>query len=354
MDLYGKFYNPNKILSYGRVYNYSIGSRTIGKSTGFALKLAEDFLKYKKMFIYVRRTKDELEETAPTYFDTAIDILRDHGYKINDYYYRGKEYYINGEIAGFAIPLGLQQKYKSRCDFGNVWWILYDEFMIDIGSRTTYLGGSTNSMLEVDAMSSLLQTVDRCKGRAARNECRVICVGNAGTFFNPFFIKEGIDKLLRPDTKYLAPKNKMYVLEKTNETEATKDIKESNAYKTSRQAVIDYAYNNKFADLTGDKFIIKKPVGPRYPLFNFIFEGETYGVFSYDFSGYVYICHEKADGRQTIALNTSDHGPNYLMIKTWHGHPATKLLKEMYDKGCVRFNDHKCKMVLDFYLRYDV
>ena len=144
MDLYGIFYNPTKLLSYGRVLNFSIGSRSIGKSTGFAIMMLKDYIEKGRQFIYVRRTQDETQLTAPSYFDNAVDIMKSKGFDIQDFYYKGGEYYLNGELCGYAIPLSLQQKYKSS-NYSSVWWILYDEFMIMPGSTARYIGGSTGT-----------------------------------------------------------------------------------------------------------------------------------------------------------------------------------------------------------------
>ena len=64
-NIYGDFYNPTKILSYGKPMNISVGSRSSGKSTGFGIHLLKDFLKNKHQFIYVRRTEIELRNAAP-------------------------------------------------------------------------------------------------------------------------------------------------------------------------------------------------------------------------------------------------------------------------------------------------
>ena len=352
-DVYGKFYNPTKLLSYNKVLNFSIGSRSIGKSTGFAILLLREFIEHGRQFIYCRRTMDETQLTAPTYFDNAFNILKGMGYDLKTIQYSGGHYIVNDKTAGYAIPLSLQQKYKSS-NYSDVWYILYDEFMIMPGSQSRYIGGSSNASAEVEAMTSLYQTVDRGIGKAFRNECRIIFVGNAGTFFNPFFINYGIDKYLRPDTKYLAPKGEIYVVEFTRQTEATKEIQKSNGYLMSTEKTRSYAYDNDFADLTGDDFIEKDPKGRSTQMFNFIYDNKTYGVRQYPDAGYIYISEKECEGRPVLSLTTSDHKPNYLMMKNWHAHPYTKLLKEMYDRGSIRFYSYKCKMVVDFYLGYDV
>ena len=351
-DVYGIFYNPTKLLSYGKPLLFSLGCRSIGKSTGIALKLLIDFIEKGRQFIYCRRTKDELMLTAANYFDNAVSILRANGWDIDNVVFSGGVYKMGDRICGYAIPLNLQQKYKSS-NYSDVWYILYDEFMVMPGSQSRYIGGKSNISAEVEAMTSLYQTVDRGIGRAFRNETTIIFVGNAGSFYNPFFITYEIDRYLRPDTKYLSPKDSLYVVEFTRETEATKLIKESYGYLMSTEKTRSYAYDNRFADLSGDSFIEKNPPGTRTPLCNLIYEGNCYGVFAYWDAGYIYISHKRAEGRPDISLTTVDHRPNYLMMTSWKGHPVTKRIKEMYDTGNIRFYDYKCKMVIDFYLSYD-
>lgn len=351
-NIFGEFYSPAKCLSYGRHLIFTIGSRSIGKSTGWAIWLLKEYVEKGRQWIYCRRTRDETDLTAPTYFDNAATILKSSGYPIGQVEYKGGEYLVDGVVAGYAIPLSLQQKYKST-NYSGVWYILYDEFMIAPGSGSRYIGGRQASSAEVDAMSSLYQTVDRGIGQAARNETTVVFVGNAGTFFNPFFVNYGIDRLLRPDTKYLAPKGAIYVVELTTETAATAKIKDSVGYAMSTEKTRAYAYENKYADLGDMAFISKEPPGRRLPMCNFIYEGNRYGVYAYTHEGFIYVSHKYADGRQDIALTTADHKPNYLLIGRWHDHPVTKEIKQMYDLGAIRFQDAKCKLAIDFYLKYD-
>ena len=354
MSIYGKFYSPEKILSYGRPYNFCVGARTVGKSTGWALETIGEFLKDGWLAIYIRRTLDELRLTSEGYFDTAAFLMGRYLCKDIKIVYKGGEYQCNGKLFGYAIPLSLQQKYKSSC-YERVRNMIYDEFMIMPGSQARYIGGKNASGAEVEAMSSLYQTVDRGPDRAFRNEARVIFIGNAGTYYNPFFIDLGIDRFLRPDTKYLAPKGALYVVEQTFETEATKDIKQSYSYQLSSQKTKDYAYGNKYADLLRSKdFIERTPSGERSPLITMVYEGQMYAVYAYMDKGYIWIGHGRCDGKPVLSLTCEDHRPNYLLISQWRGNYITNLVKQMYDRGSIRFADQKCKMVLDFYLRYDI
>lgn len=351
--IFGIFYSPLKVLSYGRFLNMSVGLRSIGKSTGWAIFFLLEFLFFGRQFIYSRRTEKELNKSKKDYFSDAISIISEYTDGIKSFKIEGNEYFMNGERCGFAVPLGTQQQNRGSMQGSNIWWILYDEFMIMPGTNSSYLGGKGNISAEVDALLGLRETVDRKKGMSYRNEVRIILCGNAATYFNPFFIYYGVDRYLRPDTKYLAPKGELWMLEQTFETEATKEIEESVAYKLARGAHREYAFKNKYADLHNANFI-EKVKGDKDPLFNFSYEGGIYGIWGYNDGGYIYVSNEECKGCDTYSLTTADHRPNYYMLSRYSDSYDTVMLKRMYDFGAVRFKTAKCKMVVDFFLRYDI
>ena len=62
------YYNYNRIRSYNAYWNFVISNRGGGKTYGFKEMCIKDFLKKGEQFIYVRRTKVELEDRQ-TFFD---------------------------------------------------------------------------------------------------------------------------------------------------------------------------------------------------------------------------------------------------------------------------------------------
>ena len=100
-------------LSYGKYLNMIVGPRYTGKSVGTAIYVLYDYLKNGHKFMYVRRTKDTLELTAVDWFTSAVEILKDNGYEI-EFSYDAKNYYLNGEHCGYALPLNAQQKVKGK------------------------------------------------------------------------------------------------------------------------------------------------------------------------------------------------------------------------------------------------
>lgn len=345
-EIFGIYYNPSRALSYHKPLIYSVGSRSIGKSTGWGIKLLLDYLNHGKKWIYTRRTQDELMLTCRTWFDNPVSILSSAGYEIKNFTYEGGNYFIDGKIAGYAIPLSMEQKYKSS-NFSDVWYCVFDEF---INRKGQYLGGR-GSMYEVDCVESLFQTIDRGVGRPSRDELTFVHLGNAASFYNPHFIAHEIDRYLRSDTKYLSPKNEPYVVELTRETEATKEIKKSNAYAISRKRTRDYAFDNITFD-SKSEFICKTETRGLEQLFNIIFDGNTYGIYVNQKKGIIYVSHRPCYTNINIAATTEDHKPNYLMVTRWSKHPYTKLLNQSYEHGLIRFETAKCKYAIDNYMLY--
>ena len=192
-DIYGDFYNPTRLISTGKPMLFSIGVRSCGKSTGWLIHLLKEYMKYGKQFIYLRRTKDEVDVTAEHSFDNAVEIYNDYyrdskDYKpIGDFVYKGGKYYINGAVAGYAMALSLQQKVKS-VPLSKIFWVVYDEFLVSRAGGS-FLGSTSNPFREWSALLSLFVSCDRSVGKSFRDEVRVICIGNNESYYSPIFIK---------------------------------------------------------------------------------------------------------------------------------------------------------------------
>lgn len=347
-EVYGKFYSPEKALSYGRSNIFSVGSRSIGKSTGWAIWLLNRYMTTGNGWIYVRRTKDELQETATGWFKNAYDILKFYNYNPPDINYRGGTFYADKNPAGYAIGLSVADKKKSSpLVVGDSAHIIYDEFLPRNG---VYLGGQ-GSMEEVDAIASLFQTVDRRVGKAYNVGTAISYLGNAYSYFNPFFIHYKIDTMLRTDTKYLAPKGKIWIVEQTKETEATKEIQASIGYQMSTESTRLSAYENVLAGNGGE--FIKKIQSPMECLFAIEYEHVRYGVFFVPSMGCMYIKRSGSPAPFVISATTEDHRPNYILIQRASYNPATIQLKECFNRGDVYFADGKAQYMLLNYMLYN-
>lgn len=342
--VYGKFYSPERVLSYNRPWIFSVGSRSIGKSTGFAIYMLKRYLKEGSKFIYVRRTEDETLNTCRTFFDNAVSILKSFGEPIEDFKYEKRDYWIKMKgdekfvKCGTIIPLSQEQKYKSA-NYQDYNTILYDEFISRDPNK--YLGNKDNPTYEYDCCLSLYQTVDRGIGASFQNKTIFIFTANNSSYFNPLFMALGIDEYIRTDTKICAPKNKLWIVEQTVSVEGTKDIQDSYGYQLSDEKNKDYAYENIGFDARMN--FVEKINCPMQPLANFQYAGHKMGVYAIPELGVMYVCN-KVNNFPTLALTCGDQDKiNYMMATSYRDSYVMKTLRENYMRGNVRFENNKCK-----------
>lgn len=348
------WFSLRKPLSYGRHFIAITGKRSTGKSTGTSLYILMNYLETDKGWIYTRRTKDEMDVTAPTWFDNAVEILNsyitDKADKIK-VEYQGGTYYVNGVEAGIAIPLSLQQKYKStNLSFAD--FIIYDEFIAFEG--TGYLGGATNPLKEFRAILSLFQSTDRTVGEAFRNEVVIIALGNNDSLFNPLYMGLGVDKFIRTDTHFLAPKGEEWVVMqmKSEDAEEAEAYKDSVGYKLSDERTRDYAYENLSKEETAKTTFVQKITTPLKQLCNLHFDGYDM-IMSVNYrEGFVYISRGHVEGMPDYALTVADHRPNYTLTLHGGNQGYLGLLRQMYDTGAIRFENLKCKFCIDNFFKF--
>lgn len=192
-----KYYSyKNGILQHDFDYNFIVGGRSNGKTTGYQLEVAlPNYLNDKEQFVKIVRTNDD---TVPLLNEDWIDVnvknkLKNKG--LTYVYYR-KTFYIGlikdyedyglkkfvqekADVWGYVIPLSQQARYKSS-DRSKVSTIVFDEFAI--AEEYMYLPN------EVEQLMSLISTIIR-----SRDNVKVFFIGNALSLKNPYFDYFGID-----------------------------------------------------------------------------------------------------------------------------------------------------------------
>lgn len=344
----GNFYNIKHLLTYGRPWNFVIASRSIGKSTAIKIFFILDFLENEHKFIYMRRTRDEMMLTAPDYFDDGLRIINEHTqYNIESLVYKSGEYHITlkGEKdpvqCGRVAALSLEQKLKSS-NFSEYWNLVYDEFIAS--TPTGYLGSSKTPEREYNALLSLYQTIDRGIGRPFRNETRFFFMGNTLTVYNPVFVKLGIPKYIHDNSKIIAPKNALWIVERLDKVKATEMIEESFAYRLSDDYNRRYAYQNKGIDSNS---FIKRP-GIAVYKYTLKIRGKEYGVY-YGKDKCIYIDRPRT-GFFTLSLDNESFGYDDLrLIMKWQQSEITRGLSDAYKNGYLFFGNGGIKNDLMLY-----
>lgn len=343
--VYGKFYSPEKVLSYGRPWMFVLGTRSIGKSTGIGMFVLMQYLKKGEKFLYIRRDQDEIMETCRTFFMSPVEILKNNGYDIAEFKYDRGNYFIRRndsdvwEQCGTILPLSKQGKAKSA-NYSEYFWGIYDEFIPD--DNTKYLGNGKNFYKqEYKSMISLYQTVDRGVGKAYRNEFRVFFLGNKATYNNPIFRQLGIIHYVNNNSKFIAPKDVAWIVEQVDTVEALKDIQKSWAYQLSDDSYKNYAFRNRAFD-DNDAFI-RKIDSPSQPLGNVIYCGHKMGIYMFSDKGYLYVS-DKVNSLGTFALTTEDHNEiNYVLLQSANKSFMMKTMLECYMNGQLYFENVRCK-----------
>lgn len=192
-----KYYSyKNGILQHNFDYNFIVGGRSNGKTTGYQLEVAlENYLNNKEQFVKIVRTNDD---TVPLLNEDWIDVNVKNKLKSKGltYVYYRKTFYIGlikdyedyglkkfvqekADVWGYVIPLSQQARYKSS-DRSKVSTIVFDEFAI--ADEYMYLPN------EVEQLMSLISTIIR-----SRDNVKVFFIGNALSLKNPYFDYFGID-----------------------------------------------------------------------------------------------------------------------------------------------------------------
>lgn len=192
-----KYYSyKNGILQHDFDYNFIVGGRSNGKTTGYQLEVAlTNYLNDKEQFVKIVRTNDD---TVPLLNEDWIDVNVKNKLKSKGltYVYYRKTFYIGSikdyedyglkkfvqekaDVWGYVIPLSQQARYKSS-DRSKVSTIVFDEFAI--ADEYMYLPN------EVEQLMSLISTIIR-----SRDNVKVFFIGNALSLKNPYFDYFGID-----------------------------------------------------------------------------------------------------------------------------------------------------------------
>ena len=89
-------------------------------------------------------------------------------------------------------------------------------------------------------------------------------------------------------------------------------------------------------------------------MFNIVYKSDKFGVYlDEECCMYVSTKYIKDENKvYTYALTASDHKPNYILSKI--NLPNIKLLKECYHRGNIKFENGKCKFIINNYFMFDI
>jgi Podovirus DNA encapsidation protein (Gp16). len=312
------FWSPQKLLSHDRLLSCVIGARGVGKSFGIKMKLIDDFLKHKRQFIYLRMYKTELQNK-----DKFFDDVR-FKYEGVKFEVKGNELRINGELAGWAIPLSRWQSLKS-VSYPNVYTIFFDEFI-----REKDMVG-----YPPDVVGSLLNLMDTVFRNRNTSQQRVICASNSVTVVNPYFLY--FNFFPRPDQQFT--KNESIVVEVVqNKAFADERRKTRFGKLIAGTPYEEMAIENKFT-ADSDTFVEKRSKKSQFN-FGVRYEGKVYGIWV-DREQMLMYMSESYDpkSKEIFALTSDDLTEKNHLITAWRNNYKLTKMVRAFTKGMMRFEN---------------
>lgn len=307
-------------------------NRSAGKTTYFGRLCVNRFLDRAEKFALLYRFNYELDDCADKFFKDINKLFFNEREMTNKRRAAGifHELYLDGVSCGYAISLNSCDQLKKYSHlFSDVKRIIFDEFQ----SESNHYCND-----EIRKFISIHTSIARGNGEQIRY-VPVYMLSNPVSIINPYYIEMGISERIRDDTKFL--KGDGYVLEQGFVESASQAQKESGFNRAfSDNSYVVYASENVY--LNDNKAFIDKPYGNSRYIGTLKYNGVDYGIREYSDMGIVY-CDNRPDSsfKYKVTVTTDDHTVNYVMLKRNDLFIAN--LRYMFEHGCFRFKDMKCK-----------
>lgn len=334
----GKYYDGTKLLSMldlngkkPEIYMCTT-NRTGGKTTYFGRLCVNRFLDKGEKFGLIYRYNYELDDVADKFFKDLKGLFFPD--KIMTAKKRAKgifqELFINDKSCGYAIALNSSDSIKKYSHlFSDITRMIFDEFQSESNHYCTD---------EIAKFLSVHTSIARGQGEQVRY-VPVFMLANQVSIINPYYVAMGICNRLNAETKFL--RGDGYVLEQGFIESASDSQKESGfnrAFKENNYV----AYSSENVYLNDNYSFIEKPTGKSRYICTLKYKGNDFGVKEFAESGFIY-CDDKPDSSfpMKITVTTDDHSINYVMLKRNDFFLGN--LRYLFERGCFRFKDMRCK-----------
>lgn len=322
-DLY---FPLGKILTYNRNFNFINSERGTGKTYTLQKWLVRQFLEKQRQSVYITQFKNELEEIGVK--DPFKKVL-DNEYPNIEYTQIGHDLYLNGELFCFGIPLTDAQKTKKK-SFPKVYYIMFDEYMKENAKRNSFVKN------EVDEFLSIYSTIDRYEDRV-----KCFFLGNTTTQYNIYHMHPAFNLPVIKKGEIWTSENVLYFYYAP--PQKFKDKVSSNKFLNMIKGTSygNYSSEGQFVEDT-EEWIEKRTEGAKHT-FNFIYLGNTFGVWIDYNKGKIYIS-DKYDPscKLMYSLTLDDHRENTMLTKASKS-VYLKMLTDNYRLANVRFETMKIK-----------
>ena len=320
------WYDIGQTLTYNCLFNFVVGSRGCGKTYAAKKRAIKLFLEKGHQFVYLRRYQEELQETAESYFN---DVILNGEFPDAIIEYKNGQYFVNDQVAGYAMALTKAKDYKS-ISYPLVYFIIFDEFLIEENGYARYLKN------EVKQFLNFYMSIDRYRG------CTVFFLANSVTMVNPYTL---FWNLHLPYGSNIVRKGDV-LLQLVQDDEFIRERKETRFGKLIEGTdFAEYAIENKFIE--DNKSFIMKKTEKAYYFFTIKYMGELYGVWIDYGEGKMFVSDNVDPYCKIVySLTVDDHAPNTMLLRQINKSPLFRTFMDNYKLGNVYFESQKIKALV--------
>lgn len=334
----GKYYDGTKLLSMmdlngkkPEIYMCTT-NRTGGKTTYFGRLCVNRFLDKGEKFGLIYRYNYELDDVADKFFKDLKGLFFPDKTMTAKKRAKGifQELFINDKSCGYAIALNSSDSIKKYSHlFSDITRMIFDEFQSESNHYCTD---------EITKFLSIHTSIARGQGEQVRY-VPVFMLANQVSIINPYYVSMGICNRLNTETKFL--RGDGYVLEQ-GFIESASDCQKESGFNRAFKENNYVAYSSENVYLNDNYSFIEKPNGKSRYICTLKYKGNDFGVKEFAESGFIY-CDDKPDSTfpMKITVTTDDHSINYVMLK--RNDFFLSNLRYLFERGCFRFKDMRCK-----------
>lgn len=343
----GKYYDGTKLLSMldingnkPEIYLCTT-NRTGGKTTYFGRLCVNRFLDKGEKFGLIYRYNYELDDVVDKFYKDLGSLFFPEHEMTSKRRASGifHELFLDDKSCGYALSLNSADQIKIYSHlFSDIQRMIFDEFQ----SETNHYCND-----EIKKLLSVHTSVARGQGEQVRY-VPVYMLSNPVSIINPYYVEMGISNRLKDDTKFL--RGDGFVLEQGFIDSASEEQKKSGFNKAfSKNKYV--AYSSESVYLNDNQSFVDKLVGKSRYLCTLRYKGVDYAIREFSEIGVLY-CDDKPDStfRLKITVTTEDHQINYVMLK--RNDFFLSNLRYLFERGCFRFKDLKCKEAVLHALSY--
>ena len=342
-----KYYDGTKLLSMldvngnkPEIYMCTT-NRTGGKTTYFGRLCINRFLDKGEKFGLIYRYNYELDDVVDKFYKDLGSLF------FPEYEMTSKrrasgifhELFLDDKSCGYALSLNSADQIKKYSHlFSDIQRMIFDEFQ----SETNHYCND-----EIKKLLSVHTSVARGQGEQVRY-VPVYMLSNPVSIINPYYVEMDISNRLKDDTKFL--RGDGFVLEQGFINSASEEQKKSGFNKAfSKNKYV--AYSSESVYLNDNQSFVDKLAGKNRYLCTLRYKGVDYAIREFSEIGVLY-CDDKPDStfRLKITVTTEDHQINYVMLK--RNDFFLSNLRYLFERGCFRFKDLKCKEAVLHALSY--